>query len=205
MIYSCFGQENEKEVKSFPMVARCSGCNHSKTLEDFHISKYKKLVCTRCNSYDPIVYLPYCDVGELDINFLLAYQSGESFDIQRYASEAGPCTYIDNKKCSMCNSIKFSRVSLGFELVNTAFGELPSQIDYNSYAAACSDCGDHALSESQYLLEEQEAEENLEDFYNFVPILEPETDEIPYGENYDDEKNWDIEFSGPDIEDGQYK
>ena len=45
----------------------------------------------------------------------------------------------------------------------------------------------------------------LEDFYNFVPILEPETDEIPYGENYDDEKNWDIEFSGPDIEDGQYK
>ena len=200
----------EETKDFFPVVARCSQCNNAKTIEGFNISTYEKLICSKCHARNPIIYVPYNQYGDLDIEFLADHKSGKNFNLDKYDNDEGfPeqqfTQYIESRKCPICNNKKFSSIFLETPLKNTPFGELPTSMEeHKSYGAACTPCGDHAHFENEELMRDEKQEWTEEDAM-LENIPKPETDQIPYEEDYDSERPWDIEIGGPYLEDGEFK
>ena len=76
--------------------------------------------------------------------------------------------------------------------------------EHKYYRAACTPCGDHAHFENEELMRDEKQEWAAEEVM-LENIPKPETDQIPYEEDYDSERHWDIEIGGPDLEDGEFR
>ena len=200
------------EIKDFfPVVARCCECNNAKTIEGFNISTYEKLICSKCHARNPIIYVPYNQDGFLDIEFLTDHKSGKNFNLDKYDNdddllpEQQFTQYIQSRQCPMCKNKKFSSITLETPLTNTPFGELPtSMLKHESYGAACTPCGDDVYFKNEELMRDEKQEWAEEDAM-LQNIPKPQTDQIPYEEDYDSERPWDIEIGGPDLEEGKFK